>query len=135
MDALLSEAIDAINYLQSEPVTTDEYVAYIQFVDKARENVDQKEAQLDYVKELYDTMEEFGFPIPTVDMANYLVTTQLIHRAHVTFTPPPVGMVFEIGYRVPFHQPTIGSGALPRAEGEANKQIQRPAPKGHHSVK
>ncbi|XP_076676367.1 dynein heavy chain at 16F [Andrena cerasifolii] len=72
VDVLLAEAIDAINYLQSGPVTTDEYVAYIQFVDRARENVDQKEAQLDYVKELYDTMEEFGFPIPTVDMANYL---------------------------------------------------------------
>ncbi|XP_076248728.1 dynein heavy chain at 16F [Calliopsis andreniformis] len=72
VDALLAEAIDAINYLEAEPVTTEDYVAYIQFVDKARQNVDNLEAQMDYVKELYDTMEEFGFPIPSMDMANYL---------------------------------------------------------------
>ncbi|CAD1473370.1 unnamed protein product, partial [Heterotrigona itama] len=72
VDALLTQAIDAINYLETVPVTTDEYVAYIKFVDQAQENVDEMESQLDYVKELYDTMEEFAFPIPSVDMANYL---------------------------------------------------------------
>lgn len=46
---------------------------YIQFVDKAQQDVDEMESQLDYVKELYDTMEEFDFPIPSMDMANYLV--------------------------------------------------------------
>lgn len=55
------------------PTTTEEYVAYIKFVDQAQANVDDMESQLDYVKELYDTMEEFGFPIPSMDMANYLV--------------------------------------------------------------
>lgn len=74
MDDLLTQAIDSINYLESVPVTTEEYVSYIKFVDKARQNVDEMESQLDYVKELYDTMEEFAFPIPSVDMANYLVT-------------------------------------------------------------
>ncbi|XP_076649863.1 dynein heavy chain at 16F [Halictus rubicundus] len=72
VDSLLTTAIDSIKYLESDPVTTEEYVAYIKFVDKARETVDEMEAQLDYVKELYDLMEEFGFPIPSVDMANYL---------------------------------------------------------------
>ncbi|XP_043248669.1 dynein axonemal heavy chain 6 [Colletes gigas] len=72
VDSLLTEAIDAINYLEIDPVTTEEYAAYIKFVDKARQNVDEMEGRLDYVKELYDTMEEFAFPIPSVDMANYL---------------------------------------------------------------
>lgn len=57
-------------------MTTEEYVAYIKFVDQAQQSVDDMESQLDYVKELYDTMEEFAFPIPSMDMANYLVTTK-----------------------------------------------------------
>ncbi|KAK9295362.1 hypothetical protein QLX08_010308 [Tetragonisca angustula] len=72
VDDLLTQAIDAINYLETVPVTTEEYVAYIKFVDQAQQNVDEMESQLDYVKELYDTMEEFAFPIPSMDMANYL---------------------------------------------------------------
>ena len=32
------------------------------------------EAVLDYVKELYDIMEEYQIPVPAVDIANYLVT-------------------------------------------------------------
>ncbi|CAL7933549.1 unnamed protein product [Xylocopa violacea] len=72
VDALLTQAIDSINYLETTPVTTEEYVAYIKFVDQTQGNVDEMEAQLDYVKELYDTMEEFAFPIPSMDMANYL---------------------------------------------------------------
>lgn len=73
VDALLTQATDSINYLEIMPTTTEEYVAYIKFVDQAQANVDDMESQLDYVKELYDTMEEFGFPIPSMDMANYLV--------------------------------------------------------------
>lgn len=67
------------------PTTTEEYVAYIKFVDQAQASVDDMESQLDYVKELYDTMEEFGFPIPSMDMANYLVTLecQLIHVINI----------------------------------------------------
>ncbi|KAG9435569.1 dynein heavy chain 6, axonemal isoform X1 [Apis mellifera carnica] len=72
VDALLTQATDSINYLEIMPTTTEEYVAYIKFVDQAQANVDDMESQLDYVKELYDTMEEFGFPIPSMDMANYL---------------------------------------------------------------
>ncbi|XP_031370421.1 dynein heavy chain 6, axonemal isoform X2 [Apis dorsata] len=72
VDALLTQATDSINYLEIMPTTTEEYVKYIKFVDQAQANVDDMESQLDYVKELYDTMEEFGFPIPSMDMANYL---------------------------------------------------------------
>lgn len=78
VDALLTQATDSINYLEIMPTTTEEYVKYIKFVDQAQANVDDMESQLDYVKELYDTMEEFGFPIPSMDMANYLVTLLLL---------------------------------------------------------
>ncbi|CAK9798189.1 Dynein axonemal heavy chain 6 [Anthophora quadrimaculata] len=72
VDALLTQTMDSINYLESVPVTTEDYVAYIKFVDQAQQSVDEMESQLDSVKELYDTMEEFAFPIPSMDMANYL---------------------------------------------------------------
>lgn len=69
--------MDATNYLETIPVTTEDYVAYIKFVDQAQQSVDELESQLDYVKELYDTMEEFDFPIPQIDMADYLVTISI----------------------------------------------------------
>ncbi|XP_043489610.1 dynein axonemal heavy chain 6 [Polistes fuscatus] len=69
---LLSQAIESLHYLQSEPVSTDDFVSYIQFVDKAQHKVDMMENQLDYVKELYDTMEEFQINVPPDDIANYL---------------------------------------------------------------
>ncbi|KAI4494191.1 hypothetical protein M0802_009060 [Mischocyttarus mexicanus] len=72
VDGLLTQAIESLNYLQSEPVSTDDFVSYIQFVDKAQQKVDMMESQLDYVKELYDTMEEFQINVPPDDMANYL---------------------------------------------------------------
>lgn len=75
VDSLLGEAVDAINYLESDPVSTDDFVSYIKFVDKALQKVDAMEAQLDYVKELYDIMEEYGVPVPAEDIANYLVSS------------------------------------------------------------
>ncbi|KAG7211515.1 hypothetical protein KM043_010782 [Ampulex compressa] len=72
VDALLSEAVEAIGYLESDPISTDDYVAYIKFVDTAQQRVDVMEGQLDYIKELYDTMEEYNVPVPAEDMANYL---------------------------------------------------------------
>lgn len=65
--------MEAINYLELDPVSTDDYVAYIKFIDKAQQKVDFMEEQLDYVKELYDMMEEFDIVVPTKDMANYQV--------------------------------------------------------------
>lgn len=73
VDALLTESIEAINYLESNPITTDDFVAYIIFVDQAQQKVDRMEAELDYIKELYDIMEEHQIPVPAVDVANYLV--------------------------------------------------------------
>ncbi|KAK2585046.1 hypothetical protein KPH14_008566 [Odynerus spinipes] len=72
VDGLLTQAIDSINYLQSEPVSTDDYVSYIKFIDIAQQKVDAMENQLDYIKEIYDTMEEFQISVPAEDMANYL---------------------------------------------------------------
>ncbi|XP_031781103.1 dynein heavy chain 6, axonemal isoform X1 [Nasonia vitripennis] len=72
VDALQEEATEAIDYLESDPVSTDDYVEYIKFVDRAQQKVDNMEAQLDYVKELYDIMEEYKIPVPTEDMTNYL---------------------------------------------------------------
>lgn len=73
VDILLAEAIEAVNYLECEPVSTDDYVAYIKFIDKAQQKIDVMEGQLDYIKELYDTMEKFNIPVPAENMANYLV--------------------------------------------------------------
>lgn len=39
---------------------------------------------MDYVKELYDTMEEFSFLIPSMDMANYLVMIKSLRSADIT---------------------------------------------------
>lgn len=73
MDNLLTEAFVSLSYLQSEPVSTDDFVSYIKFIDKAQQKVDMMENQLDYIKELYDTMEEYQIKVPSDDMANYLV--------------------------------------------------------------
>ncbi|XP_043266980.1 dynein axonemal heavy chain 6 [Venturia canescens] len=72
VNALLSEAVEAITFLNSDPTSTDDYVNYIKFVDKAQQKVDNLEAQLDYVKELYDIMEEYEIPVSPEDIANYL---------------------------------------------------------------
>ena len=69
----MTEAVDAINYLQSEPSSTEDFVSYIKFLDKALNKVDSMESLLDYVKDLYDMMEEFGIPAPPEDIDNYLV--------------------------------------------------------------
>ncbi|XP_047348170.1 dynein axonemal heavy chain 6 [Vespa velutina] len=72
VDNLLTEASVSLSYLQSEPVSTDDFVSYIKFIDKAQEKVDMMENQYDYIKELYDTMEEFQIIVPGDDVANYL---------------------------------------------------------------
>lgn len=71
----MTEAIEALNYLDIEPISTEDYVAYIQFIDMAQQKVDAMEHQMDYVKDLYDVMEEFKIPVPSEDMANYTVHT------------------------------------------------------------
>lgn len=73
VDALLNEADEAINYLETNPVTTDDFVAYINFVDQAQNNVNRMETELEYVKEIYDIMEEYQIPVPAMDAVNYSV--------------------------------------------------------------
>lgn len=67
------EATKAVEFLAVDPVTTEDYVAYIKFVDSAKKMVDTMESELDYVKELYDVMEEYQINVEKEDMANYLV--------------------------------------------------------------
>ncbi|CAB0031813.1 unnamed protein product [Trichogramma brassicae] len=72
VDALLKEAEDAIEFLGIDPVTTDDYVAFIKFVDKAQSKVDAMESELDYIKELYDIMGEYNIAVPPQDLSTYL---------------------------------------------------------------
>lgn len=46
---------------------------FIKFVDKAQQKLDNMEAQMEYIKELYDIMSEYAIVIDPNDMANYLV--------------------------------------------------------------
>lgn len=77
VDELLDEATEAIDFLNSDPVSTEDYAEYIKFVDQALKKVDKMESKLDYVKELYDIMEEYQFSAPPEDMANYLVNISM----------------------------------------------------------
>ncbi|KAK9722971.1 AAA+ lid domain [Popillia japonica] len=71
--ATLAEAVqDSQNYLLKKPVTTIEFVKYLQFLDECANQIDAMENDLDYCKELYDIMEEFDITIPGDDMSNYL---------------------------------------------------------------
>ncbi|KAK0176317.1 hypothetical protein PV328_000464 [Microctonus aethiopoides] len=72
VNELLSDALEAISYLGSEPSTTEDFVSYITFVDKSQQRVENMDARLDYIKEIYDIMEEYHIPIPAEDFANYL---------------------------------------------------------------
>lgn len=74
MDTVLTAAIDAINYLEADPVSTDDFVEYITFLDKAQLKIDNMEAQLEYAKEIYDIMEEYHIRVSAEEMANYLVS-------------------------------------------------------------
>lgn len=69
----MTKALEAINYLSSVPSKADDYVEYIKFVDKAQQSVDTMESQLDYIKEIYDIMEEYKIPVDDKDVDNYLV--------------------------------------------------------------
>ncbi|XP_048507335.1 dynein axonemal heavy chain 6 [Athalia rosae] len=72
VDTVLTAAIDAINYLEIDPVSTEDFVAYIKFLDKAQHKIDSMETQLEYAKEIYDIMEEYQIPVPPEEVANYL---------------------------------------------------------------
>lgn len=70
--ALADEVQDSQNYLLKKPVTTIEFVNFLQFLEECSGKIDKMENELDYCKELYDIMEEFDITIPSEDMSNYL---------------------------------------------------------------
>lgn len=63
---------DDLAYLEKDPVTTLEYVKFLEFIEAAQSRLDEMETELDYCKELYDIMEEFQIKIPFDDMKRYL---------------------------------------------------------------
>lgn len=58
--------------MDKEPLNTDEYVKFLEYLDASNAKMDDMEAILDYCKELYDIMEEFKIAVPFDDMTNYL---------------------------------------------------------------
>lgn len=68
----MEEAENSQNYLDSAPLTTYEYVTYIEYIDASVQKIDEMENELDYLKELFDIMEEYKIAIDPNDMQNYL---------------------------------------------------------------
>lgn len=68
----MEEVDKAQLFLETEPTSTIEYVAYLEFIDSAQIKADDLEVVLDYCKDLYDITEEFKIPVPVNDMNNYL---------------------------------------------------------------
>lgn len=69
---MTKEADEMQTYLNTEPLTTLEYVKFIEYLDKAQAKVDEMESELDYLKELYDIMEEYHIAVSPDEMAEYL---------------------------------------------------------------
>lgn len=69
----MDDALEAIRFLNTDPSSADDFVSYITFVDKAEQQVDRMESRLDYVKEIYDIMEEYQITVPAENIASYLV--------------------------------------------------------------
>lgn len=72
VEKLIEDVDEAQKYLEHEPVTTIEFVEYLEYIDASQAKADAMEAELDYCKELYDIMEEFHIPVSYDDMSNYL---------------------------------------------------------------
>lgn len=72
MDELLEAAEEAQAYIYKEPIITEEHVEYLEYIEAAIHRVEEMENELDYCKELYDIMEEFGVLVAQDDMSNYL---------------------------------------------------------------
>ncbi|KAF7987651.1 hypothetical protein HCN44_003514 [Aphidius gifuensis] len=77
-DELLKKTQEAKSYLESDPTTADEYFEFLKYVDKAQQYADTLEHQLDYVKEIYDVIDEYGIPVSDEDIDRYLsISAQL----------------------------------------------------------
>lgn len=72
VEELIQECDESQEYLEQTPVTTEEFVKYLEYVEAALSRMDTMEAELDYCKELHDIMEEFHICVDIDDMSNYL---------------------------------------------------------------
>ncbi|RZF48033.1 hypothetical protein LSTR_LSTR002099 [Laodelphax striatellus] len=70
IDALLAEGQDAAMYLEIEPRTTQDFVEYLDFLEKVSLRVEQMENELEYCRELYDIIEEFEVPCAPEEIEN-----------------------------------------------------------------
>ncbi|KAG8234154.1 hypothetical protein J437_LFUL014944 [Ladona fulva] len=70
--ALTTEVTDAIAFLEISPRTTLDFVEYLEFLDKASTRVEEMEHELEYVKSIYDIIEDYVVPCSADDVANYL---------------------------------------------------------------
>lgn len=68
-----SEAFEALSFLDNEPSTTEDFVEYISFVDHAQQKVDDMETEMNYIKDLYDIIEDFDIPVSIEDTLQYTV--------------------------------------------------------------
>ncbi|XP_034941913.1 dynein heavy chain 6, axonemal [Chelonus insularis] len=75
VEKLLNDAIDTETFLNSAPSTTDDFVAYISFIDEAQWKLDLMDNELEYVKELYEIMEEYNIPVSAIDVAQNLAAS------------------------------------------------------------
>ncbi|RZC39366.1 dynein heavy chain 6, axonemal, partial [Asbolus verrucosus] len=72
IDKLVEQSEEMEKKLNQQPVTTVDYVNYLEYLDDANGKLNDMETQLDYCKDLYDIMEEFHIPVPDEDMSSYL---------------------------------------------------------------
>ncbi|ERL87542.1 hypothetical protein D910_04933 [Dendroctonus ponderosae] len=72
VSSLIQQVEETEIYLGQEPVSTADYVKYLEYIEEATSRVDKMEEQLDYCKELYDITEEFAIPVAQEEMTNYL---------------------------------------------------------------
>lgn len=70
---MLKKTEEARSYLECDPTTADDYFEFLKYVDKAQQYADTLENQLDYVKEIYDVIDEYGIPVSDEDTDRYLV--------------------------------------------------------------
>ncbi|XP_030751777.1 uncharacterized protein LOC115879219 [Sitophilus oryzae] len=102
-------------YLLKEPVSTTDYVSYLEYIEASTAKVDKMEEELDYCKELYDIVEEFNISIANDEMVNYLglsvalgylrnlvdkkieETARIIKRFNDQMTKDISGLIAEVG--------------------------------------
>ncbi|XP_076263714.1 dynein heavy chain at 16F [Rhynchophorus ferrugineus] len=72
VNSLIQNATETETYLLQEPITTVDYVKYLEYIEACTTRVDKMEEELDYCKELYDITEEFSISVAKEEVTNYL---------------------------------------------------------------